>query len=265
VRPKLCLAVALACGDDRPRLADAAAASIELMHCASLVHDDLPCFDDAPMRRGRPSVHAAFGERLAVLAGDALIVLAFDLLASAGADAPAQRLGALVRTLATRVGMPLGVVAGQAWECEDWVTLPSYHRSKTGSLFAAATEMGALAAGAAAASWRQFGEALGEAYQVADDIRDAAGSADWLGKPVGRDSKLGRPSVVAELGLQGALGHFDGLIERAAGAIPSGKGAQPLRHLLYGEAERLLPIRMRTTHRRDSGAGERADARRAAA
>ncbi len=78
IRPRLTLAVAAACGDDQPRLASAAAAAIELLHCASLVHDDLPCFDDADMRRGRPSVHRAFGEPLAVLAGDALIVLAFQ-------------------------------------------------------------------------------------------------------------------------------------------------------------------------------------------
>ncbi|NBS93692.1 MAG: geranylgeranyl pyrophosphate synthase, partial [Betaproteobacteria bacterium] len=82
IRPKLCLAVAWACGDDAPTVSDAAAVAIELMHCASLVHDDLPCFDDAAMRRGQASVHAAFGERLAVLTGDALIVLAFRTLAA---------------------------------------------------------------------------------------------------------------------------------------------------------------------------------------
>ena len=84
VRPHLCLAVAEACGDDCPEMADGAAAAIELLHCASLVHDDLPCFDDADTRRGKPSVHALFGAPLAVLAGDALIVMAFDVLARAG-------------------------------------------------------------------------------------------------------------------------------------------------------------------------------------
>ena len=84
IRPQLCLAVASACGDDDPALSNAAASAIELLHCASLVHDDLPCFDDAESRRGRPSVHTAYGERIAVLAGDALIVLAFQCLASSG-------------------------------------------------------------------------------------------------------------------------------------------------------------------------------------
>ncbi len=90
IRPKLCLAVAGACGADDPALVDAAATSIELLHCASLVHDDLPCFDNADMRRGKPSVHKAFGQPLAVLAGDALIVLAFEIIARAGRAASAR-------------------------------------------------------------------------------------------------------------------------------------------------------------------------------
>ena len=90
VRPRLCLAVARACGEDDPAITDAAAAAIELLHCASLVHDDLPCFDDAATRRGRPSVHYAFGQPLAVLAGDALIVLAFQTLARGAVRSPAR-------------------------------------------------------------------------------------------------------------------------------------------------------------------------------
>ena len=128
IRPHLCLAVATACGDDDPALADASAAAIELLHCASLVHDDLPCFDDAAMRRGKASVHVAYGERCAVLAGDALIVMAFETLAE-GAAKHAPRLARLLAVLAQRVGMPGGIVAGQAWECEDWVALPDYQRA----------------------------------------------------------------------------------------------------------------------------------------
>src|SRR3954470_14271010 len=114
IRPRLCLAVASACGDDQPRLADSAAAAIELLHCASLVHDDLPCFDDASTRRGKPSVHRAFGEPLAVLAGDALIVLAFQTLARGAVQAP-DRLASLVMIVGQAVGAPSGIVAGQAW------------------------------------------------------------------------------------------------------------------------------------------------------
>src|SRR5690242_8860196 len=157
IRPRLCLAVAGACGDDAPEASAGAAAAIELLHCASLVHDDLPCFDNADLRRGRPSVHAAFGEPLAVLAGDALIVLAFQTLAKA--SCPPLRMAKLINIVGSCVGVPRGIVAGQAWECEPEVDLSHYHRSKTGALFAAATVCGAAAAGFENPdAWRDLGE-----------------------------------------------------------------------------------------------------------
>jgi geranylgeranyl diphosphate synthase, type II len=259
IRPHLALAVAAASGDGDPALADAGAAAIELLHCASLVHDDLPCFDDAALRRGRASVHVAYGERCAVLAGDALIVMAFETLA-AGATRNPLRLPAMLAVLAQRVGMPHGIVAGQAWECEDWVALPDYQRAKTGSLFAAATELGALACGAEPALWRGFGEWLGEAYQVADDIRDAACEEDLLGKPANKDRTLGRPSAVAEFGLAGALAHFEHLVDHAGHAVPEGPGAKPLRALLRAEAERLLPPDVRAEAERRQGSAAIAQA-----
>jgi geranylgeranyl diphosphate synthase type II len=243
IRPQLCLAVARACGDDLPMLSDAAAVAIELLHCASLVHDDLPCFDDAPTRRGQPSVHSAYGERLAVLAGDALIVLPFQALARAGAAAP-QRLVHLMTTIAGSVGLPGGIVAGQAWECEPQVSLRLYHREKTGSLFAAATVAGAQAAGGDAEAWRALGECLGEAYQSADDIRDVLADARQLGKPIGRDAALGRPSIARERGLPAAMRHFDALVREAANAVPDCPGAPMLRALVRSEAERLVPTHM---------------------
>ena len=240
IRPQLCLAVAAAHGDDDPALTDAAAVALELLHCASLVHDDLPCFDAAATRRGRPSVHRAHGERLAVLAGDALIVLAFQALAQAPAR-HSVRLAPLLSTIAGGVGMPRGIAAGQAWECESQVPLREYQAAKTGSLFAAATMAGALAAGGDAAAWRELGERLGEAYQVADDIRDVAADPEWLGKPIGRDLALGRPSVARERGLVGALGHFQQLVEAAADAVPPCRGASRLQALVHSEAARLVP------------------------
>lgn len=244
IRPQLCLAVARACGDDQPGLADAAATAIELLHCASLVHDDLPCFDDATTRRGQPSVHSAFGERLAVLAGDALIVTAFQVLGRAGAAAP-QRLGALIATVTGSVGMPTGIVAGQAWECEPRVSLREYHREKTGSLFAAAAIAGAQASGGEPDAWRGLGEWLGESYQVADDIRDVIADPVEIGKPIGRDVALGRPSVAREQGLERAIAHFQTLIEKAVDAIPECPGAPMLRALVRSESERLVPPAMR--------------------
>ena len=240
VRPRLCVAVALACGDDDPALTNATAVALELLHCASLVHDDLPCFDDSPMRRGVPSVHSAYGERLAVLAGDALIVLAFQVLAAAPARHP-QRLAGLIGLVARGVGQPHGIVAGQAWECEPQVSLRDYQRAKTGALFAAATMAGAEAAGGAPAPWRALGEWLGEAYQVADDIRDVAADPVLLGKPVGRDQALGRPSMAAAHGLLGAVAHFQQLVEHAAAAVPDCRGAARLRALVRAESERLVP------------------------
>ncbi len=240
VRPRLCLAVAMACGDDVPAVTDAAAVSLELLHCASLVHDDLPCFDDADMRRGQPSVHRAYGERLAVLAGDGLIVLAFENLAWHTLRHP-ERLAPLLMIVGRAVGLKDGIVAGQAWECEERVELGDYHRQKTAALFAAATEAGAAAAGRNPAEWRTLGANLGEAYQVADDLRDVAGSVEELGKPVGQDAAHDRPSAVRELGVDGALDRLVGLIAEAVDSIPVCPGADKLKALVVGEMQRLLP------------------------
>jgi geranylgeranyl diphosphate synthase type II len=240
IRPQLCVSVARACGDDDPALTDAAAVAIELLHCASLVHDDLPCFDDAPTRRGVASVHAAYGERLAVLAGDGLIVLAFQSLGLAAGRSP-QRLARLLATIGHGVGMPFGITAGQAWECEPRVALTDYQRAKTGALFAAATAAGAEAAGSDGNTWRALGEWLGEAYQVADDVRDVMADPVLLGKPIGRDLALGRPSSASEHGLSGAIQHFDRLVACAIEAVPPCRGASQLRELVRLEAERLVP------------------------
>jgi len=239
VRPKLCLAVAGACGDPHPALSSATAAALELLHCASLVHDDLPAFDGADLRRGTPSVHAAYGEPLAILAGDALIVLAFEIVARAGAAAP-DRLPALMALIARSVGAPNGICAGQAWESETEVSVETYHRAKTGALFVGATMAGALAAGADPGPWRVLGEKIGEAYQVADDLLDAMGG-DEAGKPVGRDVALNRPSCARELGTDGAVAKLRSLVAEAAAAVPDCPGAPMLRELVGAQAKRLVP------------------------
>jgi geranylgeranyl diphosphate synthase type II len=240
IRPRLCLAVAAACGEDRPGLTDAAAASIELLHCASLVHDDLPCFDDADTRRGQPTVHKVFGAPIAVLAGDALIVLAFQILADAAIASP-SRLARLVTIVGRSVGVPRGIVAGQAWESESNVDLAEYQRQKTGALFAAATLAGAAAAGVESETWRAVGQWLGEAYQVADDIRDATCTAAELGKPAGQDATHGRPNAVLKLGLAGAIGWLESLAAQAVDAVPACPGQSALRSHIFSETRRLLP------------------------
>lgn len=240
IRPKLTLAVAQACGEDDAHLTDGVAAAIELLHCASLVHDDLPCFDDAQTRRGRPSVHNAFGERLAVLAGDALIVAAFDVLGRS-CRKHLSRLPVLIRSVTQGVGMPLGIVAGQAWECEPQLSLADYQQAKTGALFAAATMAGAQAAGADGEPWRALGERLGQTYQVADDIRDVVLDAEVLGKPGGQDVALDRPSYARSLGLDGAMAEFQRLVQATLLTVPLCPGASQFRQLIRREADRLVP------------------------
>jgi len=242
IRPTILLSVAMACGDDRPGLASAAAAALEIMHCASLVHDDMPCFDDAPVRRGKPAVHRAFGEPLAVLTGDSLIILAFDTIAKAGADDPARALE-LTRILTRRAGMPFGICAGQGWESEPRIDLAAYHRAKTGALFMAATEMGAVAAGQDAEPWEELGARIGEAFQVADDLRDALETEESLGKPAGQDERLGRPSAVTELGIDGAIRRLKDILGGAIASIPSCPGEAALAEMVRKTAERLTPVR----------------------
>jgi geranylgeranyl diphosphate synthase type II len=236
IRPRLTLAVANACGNDSPRAAVASAAAIELLHCASLVHDDLPCFDNSALRRGKPSVHMAYGERLAVLAGDALIVLAFEWLAVRAGD----RLAPLTRIIAACVGGPSGICAGQAWECEQSIDIVRYQRAKTGALFAACTMAGAAASGYEPMGWQKLGFAIGEAFQVADDLRDVAGSAEALGKPVHQDEANQRPNFVAELGFDGAMGHFEDLLAEAMAAIPACPGAEQLGKQITGVSRSLV-------------------------
>lgn len=215
------------------------------MHCASLVHDDLPCFDGADLRRGRPSVHKAFGEPLAVLTGDALIVLAFQSIARVSCQP--ERLLKLTQIIGSAVGVPLGIVAGQAWECESEINLAHYHRSKTGALFVAATAAGAASAGADPEPWRMVGEKIGEAYQVADDLRDAAADEDEIGKPVGQDIAHDRPSAVREMGIDGAIYHLKSLVRGAVDAMPPCSNGNELRSLIMSEATRLVPAKLAAT------------------
>lgn len=240
IRPTILLSVAMACGDNRPEIANAAAAALELIHCASLVHDDLPCFDAADLRRGKPSVHKAYSEPLAVLTGDSLIIMAFEILARV-AEVDARRSAGLVLSLARRTGMPNGICAGQGWESEPKIDLVAYHRSKTAALFIAATEMGAISAGHDPEAWHDLGALIGEAFQVADDLRDALLDAETLGKPVGQDDLHGRPNAVRELGAEGAMARLKDILAGAIASIPSCPGEAELAHMVRWQAERIMP------------------------
>jgi geranylgeranyl diphosphate synthase, type II len=240
LRPRLTLAVAAACGEDDPVLSDVAAAAIELLHCASLVHDDLPCFDDATERRGKPSVHKAFGEPLAVLAGDGLIVLAFEELSRILLRNPV-RVAGILGAVCRGVGTPHGIVAGQALECEPTIEMAAYHQAKTGALLEAAAAVGAMAAGVDHRPWSRLGARLGEAYQVADDIRDVMSAPEAIGKPVGRDAALGRPNAVKELGIRGAAQRVEQLIADGLAAIPEGPGRDAISAMVLGQLSRFTP------------------------
>lgn len=232
VRPKLVMAVAQACGDAKADAMLAGACAIEMLHCASLVHDDLPCFDGADFRRGKPSVHVAFGERLAVLAGDALIVEAFAVTAA---------YPQLVRIISEATGASRGICAGQAWECEDKMDLVRYQRAKTGALFAACTMAGAAAAGRDPAPWRETGMLIGEAFQVADDLRDVGGVSADIGKPVGQDAAHGLPNMVSELGFDGAASHLEGLLEQVTKSIPACPGRAALGQQIVAVSRAMVP------------------------
>ena len=253
VRPRLCLAVAAACGDPAPSVADAAAAAVELIHCASLVHDDLPCFDDAPVRRGLPTVHATYGQPIAVLAGDQLIALGFEVLARAAiGDALgssqqalqyAVRGARLAQVMARAVGMPHGIIAGQGWESEPRIPMAAYRRAKTGALFEAAAVAGAVASGEDGGAWRTFGQRIGEAYQLADDLLDVTGDPDEIGKPVGRDEALGRPNVAVQLGVSGTRRLLREMVMEAIEAVPACRHGDELRAWVRDLSERLAIAR----------------------
>ncbi|MEM0977396.1 MAG: polyprenyl synthetase family protein [Pseudomonadota bacterium] len=240
VRPNILLAVAKACSSRNMDAAFQAAAALELIHCASLVHDDMPCFDDADFRRGKPTIHKKFGEEIALLTGDTLIVLAFDAIAYQPEE-PEISL-ALVQRLARFTGSPYGICAGQAWESEKNVDLALYHRAKTGALFIAATEMGAIAAGQPVAAWTDLGARIGEAYQVADDLMDALYTSEQLGKPVGQDEVHERPNAVQEFGVKGAIKRLEDTLAGAIASIPRCDGEAQLAALVRAQAERLTPL-----------------------
>jgi len=240
VRPTLCLSVAEACGEDDYAIAESSAVALELIHCASLVHDDLPCFDNSELRRGKPTVHRAFGETVAVLAGDSLIILAFENLAK-GCEKKPERLIQLIKILSKSSGVPFGICSGQGWESENEINLSAYHQLKTGSLFVAATCMGAVSAGEDPEPWVELGARIGEAFQVADDLKDVTSSEKNVGKPTGQDAKNFRPSAVNEFGVDGAINRLQDILSGAIASIPACPGEARLCDIVRKQAKQLMP------------------------
>ena len=239
IRPQLCMEVANACGYEDERLVISSCLAVELIHCASLVHDDLPCFDNALLRRGKDSTHIKFGEPLAILAGDSLIVRAFEELAAASSG-HSDKLVPLITMLGKSTGMPAGICSGQGWESEREIDLSSYHRLKTSSLFVAASQMGAVSAGSDPEPWLGLGECIGEAFQIADDLRDYKGSEESIGKPINQDVFNNRPNAAMELGSEGARCKIKDVLEKAILSIPECSGKDQLVRIVQKQAKVLM-------------------------
>jgi geranylgeranyl diphosphate synthase type II len=246
LRPALALEVFGACGGSRRRRrsALAAAAALELIHTFSLVHDDLPAMDDDDLRRGRPTNHKVFGEATAILAGDAMTAMAFEILA---VEAEPRLVPRLVAELAGATG-PLGMVGGQVLDIEgekQRLLLPQVqevHYRKTGALLIAAVRMGAIAAGASARLLRSittFGRHLGLAFQIVDDILDETATPEQLGKATGKDRRRGKNTFPSLLGLEESRRQATRHLEEALAALqPLGARARRLRDLARFVVER---------------------------
>lgn len=209
------------------------ALAIECVHCYSLVHDDLPCMDDDDVRRGKPTVHKAFDEATAVLAGDALLTLAFEILADEATHEDAQVRLQLIQELAKAAG-PAGMVGGQAMDLAaetatfDLPTTTRLQQLKTGALLAICIEAGAIMGKATAeqrTKLRGYAQDLGLAFQIADDLLDAEGSSARTGKAVAKDAAAGKATFVSLLGIERARQQADFLIDQAISHL-GGFGAE---------------------------------------
>lgn len=248
VRPLLVYAAGTALGAPL-ELLDAPACAVELVHAYSLVHDDLPAMDDDVLRRGQPTCHVLFGEAIAILAGDALHALAFEMLTGnrAARVGPAVRIE-MGRVLAHACGIH-GMAGGQVIDLASTgrrlapTELEHMHAAKTGALIRAGVRMGALAAGCADAdlftALDRYGRAIGLAFQVRDDILDVEGETQTLGKTAGKDRAAAKPTYPSTIGLEASRQHLRELIAIAQRALaPLGERAGLLRELAHYIVER---------------------------
>lgn len=222
-------------------------AALECLHCYSLIHDDLPAMDDDDLRRGRPTVHKAFDEPTAILAGDGLLTYAFDIIATPETDLADRQKTQLVLLLARAAGVG-GMVGGQVLDIEAETSHPDeagivrLQAMKTGALLRFACEAGAIAAGASEAdrqTMRAFGETIGLAFQLADDLLDVTSDAATLGKATGKDAARGKGTLVSLHGTQWAEDRLDALTGQAATLLsPYGEKAAILQQAAHFIANR---------------------------
>ncbi len=227
VRPLLVLATSQAV-HGRPEAAMRAACAVELIHAYSLVHDDMPCMDNDVLRRGKPTVHVRFGEARAMLAGDAMQALAFEVLTPDDSPAMPAALQARLCSLLARSAGHAGMAGGQAIDLASIGqplgerALSDMHHRKTGALLQACVLMGAACGNATPAQWAalaDYGDALGLAFQVVDDILDVTQASATLGKTAGKDLDNNKPTYVTVLGLDAARRHATELRDKAQAAL----------------------------------------------
>lgn len=248
LRPLLVYATGCALGARLDEL-DAAAAAVEIIHAYSLAHDDLPAMDDDALRRGRPTCHIAFGEAMAILAGDALQALAFELLAAdTGLRADAATRVEMLRVLGAACGSH-GMAGGQALDLAavgkhlDTGELERMHSHKTGALIRASVRLGALAAGchdsAGLEALERYGRCVGLAFQIRDDILDVEGESHVIGKTAGKDAANDKPTYPAILGLSESRRLLEQLTDEAVAAAGTvGARMQELVQIAYFVAQR---------------------------
>jgi geranylgeranyl diphosphate synthase type II len=246
LRPTLVLESAIACGGTANRSALSAAGAIELIHTFSLVHDDLPAMDNDDLRRGRPTNHKVYGDAMAILAGDAMVSLAFELIAIDADPAVAAK---LIAELAHSTG-PQGMIGGQVLDMDgeqkslSLEQLQQLHRMKTGALLRSACRLGALSTNASEAqlsALTDFGRYLGLAFQIVDDVLDVTASPEQMGKATGKDAAKGKNTYPALLGLERAQKEAEVQLDAALKALlPLGPTADGLRELAKFVVERQV-------------------------
>ncbi len=221
-------------------------AALEMLHTYSLIHDDLPALDNDDLRRGRPTCHKAFGEATAILAGDGLQTQAYEVLAQIGC--PAEVRVAIIREIAHATGTIDGMIGGQVVDLEaehkkpDLATLEYIHRSKTAALIAASVVSGGMYAGATSADigrLRTYGQSIGLAFQIVDDVLDLTQTSEQLGKTAGKDAAAEKATYPALFGIEESIQKADALVDRACAELNEyGEAASTLKDLAHYLVER---------------------------
>jgi len=246
LRPILCMQAAQMIAGCVPAGIEELGAALEMLHTYSLIHDDLPALDNDDLRRGRPTCHKAFGESTAILAGDALQTYAYEVLARL--QCPAEARVAIIGELAHATGTIGGMIGGQVMDLEaqhtrpDPGTLEYIHRSKTGALLTASVASGGVYAGAGEPqlrSLRDFGQNIGLAFQIVDDVLDVTQTSEQLGKTAGKDTAEEKATYPALFGIEASLNKADELVAKASAALDDfGERAAILREIAHFLVER---------------------------